>query len=288
MDLSIIIVSWNVREKLLTCLNSIFKNLNGLDFEVFVVDNGSSDGSALAVKKNFPQVKLTENSKNLGFARANNLALGRSTGEYILILNPDTEIYADTVQKSLSCIKTDPQIGALGCKITNADGSVQPSVRRFPTFCSQLLILYKLHHFFPRLGPLRRYFAADFDYETGAEVDQIMGAFMLLPRKIFTQVGMFDENFYIWFEEVDLCKRIKAAGFKIYYFPEATIKHYGGQSFKQLMPLKKRNFFNESLLLYFRKHHNLLAWLCLAAAQYGSLFLVWLYQFKKVKASDPK
>jgi len=296
MDLSIIIVSWNVKDLLKKCLKLIFKFQGNLKIEVIVIDNASSDSTSEMIKNDFPQVKLISNDKNLGFAAANNQGIKQATGEYILFLNPDTEILADTLQFSIDVFKKHKDTGAVGCQILNPDPStpqstseqassgqaLQPSVRRFPTFWSQLLILYKIHHLFPNLKTFKHYLASDFDYSKESTVEQIMGAFILTKKEIIDKVGNFDENFYLWFEEVDWCQRLKDFDYKVYYTPKAIIIHYGAQSFNQLLTVKKQKIFNKSMRHYFKKHHGFWPWFILVTAHFDSLFLAWIVQlFKK-------
>ncbi|MEK7167612.1 MAG: glycosyltransferase family 2 protein [Patescibacteria group bacterium] len=245
MKLSIIIVSWNVKGLLKKCLESIKE-----DFEIIVVDNNSKDGTKEMVEKDFPEAKLIKNKKNLGFAKANNQGIQEAKGDCILFLNPDTEILDGTLEKCLK--EMDTGIGILGCKILNPDLTIQPSVRRFPTFLNILLILSKLPKFF-HFKSLDHYLAKDFNYDKSQEVDQVMGAFMMVKKEVLDKVGMFDERFFLWFEEVDFCRRAKRNGFKIYYLAEAEIIHYGGQSFGQEMKLKNQWRFFLSALKYFLK-----------------------------------
>lgn len=251
--LSIIIVSWNVKDLLKKCLDSIYQNQGDLELEVFVVDNASTDGTPEMVRNDFPSVSLIENKNNRGFAAANNQAIKLAKGEYILILNPDTEIMGDTLQKSIEFMEQNPKAGILGCQILNSDRTVQPSVRRFPTFWPIFLIFLKLPKIFPNLSAVNHYLFRDFDYLKTQSVDQIMGAFMLVKKEVFRKIGFFDERFFLWFEEVDLCRRAASAGFEIFYYPEAKIIHYGGQSFNQQATVKKQWQFFKSALHYFFK-----------------------------------
>jgi len=255
IKLSIIIASWNVQELLQQCLESIFNNQPAFSFEVIVVDNASKDQSVGLVMNQFPQVRLITNQKNLGFARANNQAVKIAQGDFILLLNPDTVILAGTLDKTVNYLEQNKEIGVLGCQLLNPDKTLQPSLRRLPTLGSQLLILLKLHRLFPKLKSLRNYFATDLDYSKVQEAGQVMGAFMLIRKKLIDKLGLFDERFYLWFEEVDLCKRVKDDGqWKVIYYPEAAVIHYGGQSFVQEFRFKNQFRFNNSLLDYFRKH----------------------------------
>lgn len=252
--LSIVIVSWNVKDLLRKCLKSIDEGREGIDLEVFVVDNASHDNSAEMVNEEFPWVKLIASKKNLGFAGGNNVAIRQAEGEYILLLNPDTEIFPDTLKRSLSFMENHPNCGAMGCKMIYPDGRDQASVRRFPTWWPIFLMLIKAPKIFPQLKALKHYLAKDFDYGKEQTVDQIMGAFMLIPRSVFDKVGILDERFFNWFEEVDMCRRIWRAGYKIYYFPETKIIHHGGKSFSQETLIKNQKVFFSSALKYFLKH----------------------------------
>ena len=272
INLSIIIVNWNVRDLLQKCLTSIYKNSQGIFLEVFVVDNASSDSSAEMVRQDFPQAKLIESEENLGFAKANNLAIKQSKGQFILLLNPDTEILPNSLQNMVKFMEANKDCGVAGCKILNPDKTLQPSVRRFPTLYSQIIVLTKLHNFFPRL--IKKYLALDLNYEKVQEVDQVMGAFFLIKREVLDKVGFLDEKFYIWFEEVDFCKRTKDVGFKILYTPEVEIIHHGGQSFKQVLSYKKQKIFNKSLARYFKQHYSFLSYVVIKIFSFVSLFLV--------------
>lgn len=278
MDLSVIIVNWKVKDLLEKCLRSIFNETRDISFEVFVVDNNSGDGSAEMVREKFPQVNLMASPENLGFAKGNNLAIKKSQGKYILLLNPDTEILDNALGKMVKFMDAHPKCGIAGCKLLNPDLTLQPSVRAFPTLASQILILLKLHHLFPHSKAMYKYLVQDFDYEKVQEVDQVMGAFMMIRREVIGKIGLLDENFWIWFEEVDFCKNAKDADFKILYTPEAKIIHHFGQSFKQAMGIKKQKDFNRSLSHYFKKHGTKGEWLVIQILRPLSLFLAWLAQ----------
>jgi hypothetical protein len=261
MTLSIIIVNWNVRHFLEKCLSSVFRNTaEDFDYEIIIVDNNSArdDSKSFLANLQAPvNCQIILNNQNLGFARANNQALQQAQGEYILFLNPDVEIIEKgSLEKAVNLMMAHQNWGILGCHLWGADQKTQASVRSFPRLCSQIMIFLKLHHLFSfQFKPLRHYFLPNFNYQKQAEVDQVMGAFLLTRRQILTQVGPLDENFYIWFEEVDFCQRVKKAGWKVVYSPEPTIIHYGSQSFAQVLSWKKQKIYNQSALYYFRKYH---------------------------------
>jgi GT2 family glycosyltransferase len=281
MDLSIIIVNWKVKDLLEKCLRSIFEQTKNIEFEIFVVDNASGDGSVEMVREKFPQVNLTASSKNLGFAKGNNLAIKKARGRYVLLLNPDTEILDNALEKTVKFMDVHPECGIAGCKLLNPNLSLQPSVRAFPTFASQAFILLKFHHLFPHSKAMYHYLMQDFDYEKTQEVDQVMGAFMMIRREVIEKIGLLDENFWIWFEEVDYCKRAKIAGWKILYTPEAKIIHHFGQSFKQVLNVQKQKVFNRSLSYYFKKHGTAGERVMIQILRPISLALAWLTQIIK-------
>lgn len=262
-NLSIIIVSWNSKDDLRNCLKSIQNNKPSFKYEIFVVDNGSHDNTPQMVKSEFREVRLIANRQNYGFAKANNQALREASGRYLLLLNPDTVIKSQALTRAIRYLDQNPKTGILGCKILNSNGTLQKSVRRFPTLISQIIILLKLHHFFPKLDPIKGYLAYDFDYAKKQNVDQVMGAFFMISRECFKEVGALDEKFWIWFEEVDFCKRAIAKGWKVEYNPDFEITHLKGKSFTKLKALKEQFIFNRSLFHYFKKHHTILEYIIL-------------------------
>ncbi|MFA6422556.1 MAG: glycosyltransferase family 2 protein [Candidatus Buchananbacteria bacterium] len=255
MKISIVIVSWNVKDLLQKCLNSIINNPLYELTETFVVDNASKDGSAEMVKEKFPQINLIASDKNLGFAKGNNVALKKCTGDYILFLNPDTEIFTDTLQKSVEFMAQNPNCGIMGCKMLYGDKSFQPSVRRFPSLWPIFLMLIKAPKIFKKIKAIDRYMATDFDYNKAQEVDQVMGAYMFVKKEVIDRVGAFDERFFYWFEEVDFCLRVKKAGFKIMYDPKTIIIHHGGKSFAQQKTINNQKIFFQSAFKYFMKNN---------------------------------
>jgi GT2 family glycosyltransferase len=282
MDLSIIIVSWNVKNLLKKCLQSIFSKTQGVDFEVIVVDNASQDGSAQMVSQEFPQVNLIASNQNLGFAKANNMGLEFAQGNYVLFMNPDMELVENSFPKLLTLMNRDPKIALSTCQLIYPDGQRQNNIKNNPGFCDQALILLKLHHVLkPRC--LNRYLAKDFDYTKEQEVKQIMGAFVFSHGQIIREIGGWDADYFIWWEDLDLCKRIQDLGYKIIYTPETKIIHHEGKSFVQQLSLTKQKRFNKSLRSYFRKHSNILAYGCLSLLSILSLVLAWLSQIFKVK-----
>ena len=254
IDLSIVIVSWNVRDLLRQSLRSIYRETVRSNIEVFVVDNSSHDGSAAMVSVEFPQVRLISNTRNEGFAKANNQAIRQASGRYVLLLNPDTEILDNALDRCVSWMDANGKVGVMGCRLLNPDRTPQPSVRRFPSIVAMSLTLLKLHRIFPKAATLQKYLATDFDYNHTAEVDQVMGAFFMIRGSALNQIGLLDEGYFVWFEEVDYCARAKNNGWLTMYYSDAMIIHHYGQSFRQVLSLRKQIILNNSLLRYFSHH----------------------------------
>lgn len=284
MKLSIIIVSWNVKEKLRKNLKALYQSKGDFNFEVFVVDNNSHDGTAEMVKTEFPQVKLIANKDNLGFGKANNQAMKEAKGEYVLFLNPDMRVFEDTLVNMLEWMEDNKQASVAGCKLVNERGEVVPHVRRFPNFWNQLAIVLKVPHLLPKV--LDNYLQKDFDYNKDAKVDSIRGAFFIVRKSFFENketkspstetterdlvsktVPYFDERYFIWFEEVDYCKQVYERGGEVWYTSAAKCVDYVGQSFSQVKLGRTQRYFRDSMLKYFRKWYGNL--------QYFLLWLAW-------------
>lgn len=283
MDVSIVIVSWNVKKLLKECLHSIYHQDTNLSYEAFVVDNNSHDESAEMVSREFPQVHLIQNKKNRGFSFACNQAIEKSTGATVLLLNPDVQINSSALEDSYRYMKENSDVGICGSHIIHPDGTTQHSVRSFPDLVSHILILLKLHNFFPNLPALKKYFRNDFDYTKTQAVDQVMGAFFLIRRELINAIGMLDTHFYIWYEEVDYCKRARDAGFVTHYFAQANVVHYKGESFKQVSAIRKQLILNRSILYYFYKNRPLLEYILILALYPISLFLAVVVQLFSIK-----
>lgn len=271
--LSICIVNWNTRELLRACLQSIYRYPLSEPFEVIVVDNASPDGSAAMVCAEFPQVVLIANTENVGYAKGNNQAFQRARGEFILLLNPDTEVLEGTLDKAVAFMRAHPEAGAIGAKQLFPDGRVQPSVRGFPTPMNLLFEVTGLARLFPRARLLNGYRMRWFPYNTLAEVDQPMATFLLTRRAVVEQVGLMDEAFPLFFNDVDWCYRIKQAGWRIYFVPEVQIIHHGGASTKQVRLHAIRES-HRGLEQFYRKHYRgrinpVLYGLCIFAIRWG-------------------
>lgn len=263
--LSIIIVNWNTGRLLTKCLQSL-QQLPEADRSlvstVFVVDNASSDDSVAQAKKvaGPVPVKWVELRANRGFAAANNVAIKQCSNEHILLLNPDTEVKPGALPALHKVLGENPAAGIVGCKLLNTDGTLQPSVRAFPTLATFIFMFKKLPRLFPSARLWQNYLRTDFDYAREQTVDQVMGAAFLIRNEVIQKVGLLDETFFVWFEEVDYCRRAKQAGWGVLYTPHAEIIHHGGASFHQLIGLKKSLPWLKSSLHYTRKHLSFAAY----------------------------
>jgi len=273
--ITFIIVTWNSEKTINPCLESIFKSKSSTD-EVIVVDNASKDRTVDEIKK-FKQVKIIENKTNTGFAAGCNRGIKEAKGNFIFLLNPDAEI-KDNFQGMVEYFQENKEVGIVGPKILNTDGSLQREITPFPTFLSQILILLKLH----RLGPFSKFVYPNYDYDKLQEADHLMGSALLIRGEVFEKIGLFDEKFFLWFEETDFEKRAKDAGFKIVYYPKAEVKHIRSASTVKLDPIKKQSIWNKSLIYYFRKNQGT-QWILFIPFTPLSLLLAAATSFKRTK-----
>lgn len=254
IELSIVIVSWNVRALLEACLESIEAAQGDLKLEVIVVDSGSVDGSPDLVKLKFPWIKLIVNESNIGFPRGNNIGLERAIGEHILLLNPDTEVFEDALQMMVDYLELNLSVGVVGPQLLNSDGTVQSSRRRFPSLAVGAVESTWIQPFVPDTYLDRFYFR---DVADGAEtdVDWLTGACLMVRREVIEQVGLMDEAYFMYSEELDWCRRIKNDGWRIVYLPRARVVHHVGKSSEQAVTERHINF-QRAKLRYFRKYHG--------------------------------
>jgi len=229
MDLSIIIINWNTRNMLRDCLHSVYDNAPSSAFEILVVDNASTDGSSEMVSREFPKVRLLCNSRNVGFAAANNRAMKVAGGSYLLLLNSDTLVHGDVLEQSLEFMRSNSQVGAMGCRVLNADGSLQHSTSQFPSLLNLLLQTCALDRV-SYVPFLQRYRMLNWNRDTARSVDTISGCFMMVRSKCIEEVGLLDDNFFFFGEETDWCRRIRIAGWGVTFAPVGEITHFGGGS----------------------------------------------------------
>jgi GT2 family glycosyltransferase len=255
MQLTVVIVSWNTRALLAACLDSLRNELYGLAAEVYVVDNDSADGSAEMVARDYPWVRLIANESNRGFAAANNQVFALARGEKVLLLNPDTEVRPGAVRTLMRILDKQPDIAVVAPQLLNADGSIQRSCRQFPTFLSMFYELLGMSKIFPNSKRFGQYKMLDFRHDYARDVDQPEGACLMLRKKLLEEIGSLDEGYFMLFEEVDWCYRIKQAGGRIWFTPDAQVVHHYGQSIKQVKA-KMILSSHRGLIRFWRKHYR--------------------------------
>jgi len=263
---SVIIVSFNTREILRACLERLFACTPDLNLEVIVVDNHSRDASADMVAKDFPAVKLIRSAVNLGFAAANNVGFKAASGDFILLLNPDALLEAGALHKALAHMAANPGIGMGGGRLLDREGREQPSARLYPSLLNEALVISGLASRFPKSKFFGRFDRTWDDSGQPARVDWVPGAFALIRKTALEAAGAFDERFFLYYEEVDLCLRFQKAGWAIWYWPDVVIRHWGGESSKTVEHVEFSSTGSQltlwrmrSALLYYRKHHGTLA-----------------------------
>ena len=246
MKLSVIIVNYNVRPYLTACLDSVQRALDGVESEVFVVDNHSDDDSVEVVGRDYAWVHLINNRENLGFSKANNIAIRQAKGEYILLLNPDTVVAEDTLKNAVGFMDQHPEAGGAGVRMHNADGTLAPESRRaIPT---PFVAARKM------LGFTKRYYMSYLSWDAPAQIEVVSGAFMLLRRKAILEVGLLDEDFFMYGEDIDLSYRLLQGGWQNWYLPYDII-HYKGQSTSK-SDFRYVHVFYQAMLIFFRKHYS--------------------------------
>jgi len=253
-DLTVSIVSYNSLNFLRDCLDSILENPPSLKYEIIVVDNASADGSCELVQKNFPQVKLLRNSKNTGFAAANNKAISKTNSKYILLINSDCKVYKNSLDNLVSFMEKNKKVGIAGPKIINSDGSVQLSCRKFPSIFNAAFHTI-LTNIVPNNPFSRKYKLADVNRDTPFEVDWVSGSAMIIRRKALEDTGPIDERYFMYVEDLDLCYRMWQKSWKVYYYPCASILHHiGGSSGNS--ELKACFRMQRSVFYFFWKNHR--------------------------------
>lgn len=261
LDLSVIIVNWNTRDLLMRCLASLHQYTQGISYEVFVVDNGSTDGSPEMVKQKFPAVCLIANRDNVGFPKANNQAIREAKGRYILLLNSDTALAENAFQKMVGFMDNHPAVGIIGTKLLNPDGSRQYSCDCFPRSPIRLVCDRFLDLCYPGNSITRQKKIAEWNYDTNFVVDSVVGAVLLIRRATFEEIGLLDEQFFMYAEDIDWCYRAALAGWKIYYLGEISIYHDNRGSSEPSSEVASRlqKMRAQSLVKFYRKHYGTIA-----------------------------
>ena len=256
-DVTVSIVNWNTRDELRECLKSVLAQDGSVTFEANVVDNASTDGSAEMVRSEFAdRVNLTENATNSGFAAAQNVSIRQSRGRYVFLTNPDCRLLGeDVLRKMVEFMDASPDIGMLGPRIVNPDGSLQYSARRFPTMLAAGFRHTLLGRLFPNNRFVRRYMMTDWAHDRIADVDWLSGSALMARKAAIDEIGLLDERFYMYVEDVDWCKRAHLAGWRVVYFPDVTVSHrIGAASDQNAVEMIREH--HRSMLRYFLKHNR--------------------------------
>lgn len=284
MDISICIVNWNTKDLLYNCIDSIQKKTSGVSYEIIVVDNNSDDCSAEMVKEHFPHCKLIASNKNNGFSRGNNLGIQEATGKYILFLNPDTVLATNALYGMFQFMESCPEVGAVGCKLLNPDGSVQfICARTYPTLFNQFCYLMMINRLLPMSQMFSTVEMSYWDHRDSRDIDCLTGACIFARKIIIDDLKGFDEKFYMYAEEVDLCYRIKKAGWKLHFLASEGIYHLEGASSKQ----KPQKYFStlaqrESNRYFFLKHFGkMYAWMYTSIIFFGSFYRLLVIALSK-------
>lgn len=264
IDVSIIILNYNTKDLLLACLASIAKAKDSNTWEVIVLDNASTDGSFEAVKNeklNLKSLKIIQNEKNLGFAAGNNVGIRQAKGTYILLLNSDTEVSANTITETKSFLDEHPEAGAATCKLMLPDGTMDPACHRgFPTPWASFTYMVGLEKIFPHSQLFARYHLGFKDLHSPQEIDSPSGAFFMIRRTVIEKVGLLDEDYFMYGEDLDWAYRMKKAGFSIWFYPYASIIHRKKQSGREhvdpAVRKQTRQYFYDTMQLFYKKHYS--------------------------------
>ncbi len=291
VDVSIVLVSFNTCAVLRECLEHVLRESHGFNVEVLVVDNGSRDGSPEMIEAEFPEVRLIRSDVNLGFGAANNLALEQARGRYLVLINSDAFLQPGSLQAAIEHMDANPKCGLGGARLVGRDGSWQPSARMFPSVLHDLIVWTGLASRFPKSRLFGRFDRTWADPGDPAIVDWVPGAFAIIRREVLEAVGLFDPAFFLYYEEVDLCRRIQDAGYVMWYWPDVVVVHIGGESSRQLKSMEFSTKASQvvlwrmrSALLYYRKHHG--GWA--RAAKWAEIGFLWLRVVRNRWSHEPE
>lgn len=283
MKLSVITVTWNNEDQIRTCIESVLSACQTCEFEHYIVDNGSTDAT-VAIVRSYPHTQLITNEYNAGFSHANNQAVLEATGEYVLFLNADMRLAVGSMNTMLDWMDSRPEVGLASPKLINEHGelNVEATPRRFPRLWEQVSLILKLIHVFP--GMLNKYHMREFDPDREQQVDSVRGSFMLVRKSILDSLGWgFDPRYFIWYEDVDLCREVWAMGKEVVYTPVITAVDFVGQSFKQRTSVWKQQQFTKSMLLYFQKWEPWYIWIWIWITRPIGVALVCIATAFKIK-----
>ncbi len=257
MDLSVIIVNYNTKKLTMDCIQSVLNSKLNFQYDIFVVDNASSDGSVEEIKSKFAHVHVISNKENVGFSKANNQAIKASNSRYVLLLNSDTIVNENTLDEMIFFMDEETNVGAVGCEVNLPDGTLDKACHRgFPTPEASLYYMLGLAKKFPNSAKYNSYHKSYMNMHEVHDIDCLVGAFMVVRREAFEQVGLLDEEFFMYGEDIDWCYRIKEAGWRIVYNPTVSIVHYKGASSRR-KPIKIVYEFHRAMYLFHKKHFKM-------------------------------
>jgi GT2 family glycosyltransferase len=271
-DVSVVIVNWNAMKYLRDCLNSLLHKESSYTQEIIVVDNASSDGSAEMVQRQFPQVNLIRNTDNLGFARANNIGIDKAGGRYICLVNPDVIVLDNCIENLMRFMDQNPRVGMAGPRILNPDRSLQISCRHFPGIWNNLCQSLGLNRLFPQSAFFSDWLMRYWDHNSIRNIDVLSGCFWMVRREAMSRVGLLDEDFFIYGEDIDWCKRFHNAGWDVIFYPKSEAIHVGGASSSQA-PIRFYIEMQKADLHYWGKHHGVIGRTCYAIVIFLRHFL---------------
>lgn len=269
-DISVVIVNWNAKDFLRLCIDSIKATFPPITYSIIVADNASTDGSPDMIAEEYPEVLLLRSQKNLGYTGASNLGMSRADSEYILLINPDLEFKPGAVAAMIDFMQKNEDVGMVGPKLLCEDGSLQYNGRKFPTFWREFLGVTRLYKFAREYHDKKLSWGRS-DFDKTVETDEISGACMLTRKSVIDKVGMMDERFFMYYEDVDWCLRVRKAGWRIFYIAEAVVVHFWMKSACQIGVVKSYAKLYRSQYLYWKKHHGMLPAVILRIFSYGTL-----------------
>lgn len=275
VDISFIIVNWNTRDILIDCLNSIYKTVSEIDFEIYVVDNNSTDGSQEAVRKKFPLIKLIENKTNTGFAHANNQALSLMNGRFAVLLNSDAILIDNSIKTLLTFMNNSPSVGIAGVQLLNKDGTRQNSIDNFPSTETEIFNKSILRFLFPEKYPSKNR-----NRQNPLEVDSVIGACMMIRKEAMNDVGIFDEDYFFFLEETDWCYRMSKKGWKVFHVPDARVFHLSGHS-KKKVPWRPQIEYHRSLYKYYKKNKSTASYITIRILKPLKIFVNFILNLLK-------
>jgi hypothetical protein len=274
IDVSVIIVAWNVRQLLHDCLKSVYEKTRDVDFEVIYVDNASEDGSVEMVKEQFGEVRIIENDKNEGFIKANNQGIEIAQGRYVLLLNSDTILLDNAIAKTVRFADANPDAAVFGCKVLNPDRTIQRTCFMYPSVLNMFLAATYLYKIFPKSRFFGREHMTWWGFDEAREVETICGCFSLVRKEAIAQVGLMDERYFVYGDDPDWCYRFRKAGWKVMFTPDGRIIHYGGQTTRQMRREFKLQLYG-SELIFMKLHRSRLSF-------FIARFLIALFLFARV------